>query len=103
MDGRRAGGTIAAMKKKHAASSKKLRTRLPVYPNPGIVASVNGEEVKRRREAMKLSQAEAGRQIGFTAQRWSDMENGRIPNPRLVTLVAVARVLKCGLDDLVVK
>lgn len=61
---------------------------------------VNGKEVKRRRTKLKLSQQQAAERIGWTAQRWSDFENNRNSDPRVSTLVAVAKVLKCRIDQL---
>lgn len=69
----------------------------------GYSGMVNGKEVKRRREKMKLTQGEAAVSVGWSAQRWSDFENERNPDPRVSTLAAVAKVLKCRLDDLVMK
>lgn len=65
---------------------------------------LNHHEVKRRREAKKLSQAEAARQAGFASyQQWWNVENGRSPMPRLDTLLALANVLECSISELVVE
>lgn len=62
---------------------------------------VNTVYVKNRRERLGLSQHRAAQSVGWTAQRWSDFENGRNPDPRISTLAAVARALRCGIGSLV--
>lgn len=58
-------------------------------------------KVKAKREAMKLTQEEAAQRGGLASkQKWSDIESGRIPNPRLDTVVGVASALKCSIEDL---
>lgn len=58
---------------------------------------------KALREKTRLTQGEAAMLAGLTVQRWSDLENGRHKNPRVLTLVKVAQVLGCKVDDLLRK
>jgi transcriptional regulator with XRE-family HTH domain len=58
-------------------------------------------EIKRRREAAGITQAEAARLAGWKSQQhWRNVESGRSPNPRVMTLFAVAKVLGCRVRDL---
>lgn len=62
---------------------------------------VNFGKIKTLREKKGLSMGEAAKRAGLrTIQRWSDLENGRHDNPRVLTLAAVAKVLGCKVDDL---
>jgi transcriptional regulator with XRE-family HTH domain len=66
---------------------------------------VNFAEIKRRRRDLGLTQAEAARLAGWPeAQNWSNVENGKADtNPRVLSLVKVAAVLGCKVDDLLRK
>lgn len=62
---------------------------------------VNVKEVRRRREKMGLTQAEAARAAGWkSAVVWTDVESGKRENPSIGTVAAVAKVLGCKVDAL---
>lgn len=62
---------------------------------------VNTAEIRRRRMVAKLTLEEAARRAGFLGrQKWSDLERGVYPDPRVSRLVAAADALGCGVDDL---
>lgn len=69
-------------------------------------ALVDTAEIRRRREALTLTMDEAGRAAGQGPERarqwWNDVESGRSRDPQISKLLAVARALQCGLDDLIV-
>jgi transcriptional regulator with XRE-family HTH domain len=63
--------------------------------------SLDTNEIRRRRVALKLSQADAAELAGFTgAQVWSDIENGRRKNITLETLEKIAGALGVKAKDL---
>lgn len=65
---------------------------------------VNVKRIKALRNRKGLTMATAARLSGLkTIQRWSDLENGRHKNPRAFTLAAVARVLGCKVDELLLR
>jgi len=57
-------------------------------------------KLKRLREKIGLSQAEAARQAGLTRQRLNDIESGRCANVTVDTLDVLAGVLRCKAKDL---
>jgi transcriptional regulator with XRE-family HTH domain len=64
--------------------------------------SFNHHFLRERRLALKLTQAQCAKEAGFpNLQKWSNYENGRIPDPQLSTLEAIARTLKCSVQDLI--
>jgi transcriptional regulator with XRE-family HTH domain len=53
---------------------------------------------------MGISQAEAARRAGWsTPIQWLDVEKGKRPDPRISTVVKVAGVLGCKVDQLLKK
>lgn len=68
--------------------------------------SIDREKIRARRIARQLTLEEAGRAAGFVASgaavRWHDLESGKIPDPRISTVVNVARALGCSVEDLLV-
>lgn len=63
---------------------------------------LNIEYIRARREQLKLTQAQAAERAGFpNLQKWSQYEKGRIKDPQLSTLEAMARALRCGVAKLV--
>jgi transcriptional regulator with XRE-family HTH domain len=66
---------------------------------------VDFPEIKRRREKLGLTQAQAARLAGWpTAQNWSNIENAPADNdPRISTMIVVALALGCKVDDLLRK
>jgi transcriptional regulator with XRE-family HTH domain len=65
---------------------------------------LNAEYIRRRRDQLGLTQQQCAVIAGFTnAQKWSNYENGRIPDPQLSTLEAIAKALRCPVARLVTK
>lgn len=65
---------------------------------------LNTYEIKRRREAKGINQADAARAARFsTAQQWWNVENGASPMPRLNTLLSIADALECSIADIVIE
>ena len=60
-----------------------------------------GENVRRLRNGLGLSQAELAEVIGTSQPKISEIENGQILSPHLDRLVALAGVFGTSLDDLV--
>jgi transcriptional regulator with XRE-family HTH domain len=66
--------------------------------------SVDGGKIRAAREKAGLTLRAAATKArwgptGWT--RWSKLERGTIPDPRISTLGTVAKVLGCRIDDLV--
>jgi transcriptional regulator with XRE-family HTH domain len=63
---------------------------------------IKTEEIERRRMEAGLSQDEAARRAGFsTQQQWSNLVSGaRGKRPSAETLMRVARVLECRVEDI---
>lgn len=64
---------------------------------------MNREEIRRRREAKGMTQGEAAIKAGWGKTgfvRWSRLERGTPKDPAWSTMEAVAKVLRCKLDDL---
>jgi len=58
--------------------------------------------IRSRRELLKLTQAEAASRAGFpNPQKWSQYETGRIPDPQLSSLEAIAKSLRCKVAKLI--
>jgi len=57
------------------------------------------DRIRERRQMLGLTQAAVAKRAGWTAATWSDIEHGRF-SPRLDTLLAVAKALKCSLAHL---
>jgi transcriptional regulator with XRE-family HTH domain len=65
---------------------------------------VNFEEIKRRREKKGLTLSAAAKLAGWgSGQVWANLEQGQRDDPQVSTLVKVAKVLNCKLDDLIAK
>jgi len=64
-------------------------------------------KIKRLREQLTLTQGEAAARAGFKGEngkaRWSDIENGRHPDPHLSTLLVLAEVLGVTIDELLAR
>ena len=60
-----------------------------------------GERVKAVRERLGLSQRDAASRAGLRYQYLSNLENGRIENPSLDTLVRLAEGYGIGVDALI--
>lgn len=53
---------------------------------------------------MGLNQTEAAKLAGWKSQQhWAYVESGEHADPRISTLVKVARVLKCTVPDLLIE
>lgn len=65
---------------------------------------LNTDFIRTRRLALKLTQAEAAERAGFpNLQKWSNYENGRIPDPQLSSLEAIAKALRCPVAKLITR
>lgn len=63
---------------------------------------LNHKYIRERRLQLKLTQQECADAAKFpNAAKWSNYENGRIPDPQLSTLETIARVLKCKVTKLI--
>jgi transcriptional regulator with XRE-family HTH domain len=65
---------------------------------------LDGGKIKARRQKLGLTLAGAARAAGWWRNgrtRWHDLETGRYPNVKLKTLASIARVLECGIEDLI--
>ena len=60
-----------------------------------------GERVKKRREALHLSQEQLARQAGIAQGLLSRIERGVTPSPGATVLKGLARALLCSIDWLV--
>jgi transcriptional regulator with XRE-family HTH domain len=58
------------------------------------------ERLRELRQAAGLTQMELAAAAGLTLSGVTQIEAGKIKNPRLDTLQALAKVLGCTLDDL---
>jgi transcriptional regulator with XRE-family HTH domain len=63
--------------------------------------SAIGERLKCLRRDLGISQRDAAAAAGMGFQYLSDLENGRIQNPSLQTLMRLAVAYSVGVDDLV--
>lgn len=62
----------------------------------------NYQAIKPRREKLGLTQQECADAAGLpNAQKWSNYETGRVPDPQLSTLEAIAKALKWSVKMLV--
>jgi transcriptional regulator with XRE-family HTH domain len=65
---------------------------------------VNTQAIRRRREKLGMTQAAAAKSAGWKSPvQWTDIETGKRANPTVSTIVAVAKVLECKVDQLLVK
>lgn len=63
---------------------------------------VNGTAIKKRREALKLTMAEAAARAGLPSrQRWNTIESVERKNPSIETLYRIAHALNCRMEDLI--
>lgn len=67
----------------------------PKVPLPPLAANI-----VRLREERHLTITETARTAGLTRTHLFRIENGRTPNPRRDTLVAIAKVFAVGLEEL---
>lgn len=62
---------------------------------------LNHDYIRARRLHLKLTQAECAAEAGMpNAQKWSNYETGKIPDPQLSTLEAIAKALRCKVAKL---
>lgn len=59
------------------------------------------EKVKKYREERKFSKMELSRISGVSHRTIEFLENGKIDNPTLKTLVSLARALKVDVEELI--
>lgn len=58
--------------------------------------------IRARRQQLKLTQQQCADAAGFpNLQKWSQYENGRVPDPQLSTLEAIAKALRCPVAKLI--
>lgn len=99
--GTRQKGWRKMAKKKLLGRGKALDSVKRLVYSGGVVKT---EEIKRRRERLGLTMAEAAKLAGWkTQQAWSGVERGTRPDPQVSTVIRVASVLRCRVDDLVCK
>ncbi|HYF36162.1 MAG TPA: helix-turn-helix transcriptional regulator [Prosthecobacter sp.] len=66
-------------------------------PTDNGAMPLNLSYIRQRREQLGLTLAQAAELAGFpNAQKWWQLENGRIPDPQISTLEAMAKALRCG-------
>lgn len=61
---------------------------------------LNHAKIRRRREALKLTQEQAAAAAGITRPSWSRIEAGNRPDPSLSTAEKIAAALKVKIDQL---
>jgi transcriptional regulator with XRE-family HTH domain len=62
----------------------------------------NNAYMKRRREQLKLTLEQAANAAGFkNRQNWYAYETGRLPNPNLLTIEAIAKAIGCKTHRLI--
>lgn len=67
----------------------------------GIYINTVGENIKRIRKNLKISQESLGNAVGLTADYISKLETGKRGNPSWDALEKIASVLKCSVIDLI--
>jgi transcriptional regulator with XRE-family HTH domain len=65
-----------------------------------VVPMAFKERLKALRTAAGLTQMQLATAAGLTLSSVTQMEAGKVANPRLDTLQALAKALGCSLDDL---
>ena len=63
--------------------------------------STLANRVQRRMDELDMSQADLARKTGMTTANIAYIVNGKTQDPRLSTVIALARALGITLDDLV--
>ena len=64
--------------------------------------SLNTDYIRQRREQLGLTLAQAADRAKFSnAQKWWQYEAGRIPDPQLSSLEAIAKALRCKVAKLI--
>jgi len=65
---------------------------------------VNAKEIRRRREELKLSFGEAAERAGFKHRgQWQIVESGTRKGASADTVMTIARVLRCKMEDLMIE
>lgn len=82
-----------------AARSGRANRRSVRYPDPLEVRKEVGRRVKELRKARGLTQAAVAAQLETSTQRVQYIEAGKA-NLRLDTLIKLANVLDCGIEEL---
>lgn len=59
----------------------------------------NGNQVRERRLALRLSQTELGRMGGYSHRAISMLELGQWRDPRMSVAIKLARALQCKVED----
>lgn len=68
---------------------------MPPKKQPTLAA-----RLRAAREASRLSQREAAEKAGISDETLNQLESGKMANPRLETLRALARVYGCTVGEL---
>lgn len=61
---------------------------------------LSGAKVRKIRLKSKLSQTALAALVGWGPSRISDIENGRIPDPRISAIERLAKALKTNVESL---
>lgn len=61
---------------------------------------MNYKVLKARREQLGLTQAEVAKAVGIAQPNYARLESGANENPKLKTLEAIAKALRCPLAKL---
>jgi transcriptional regulator with XRE-family HTH domain len=81
-------------------------TRLHVNTRGGILPAMAtlGGNIRRARERMGFgTQAAGARALGWSQSRLSDLENDRYESVDTATLIQVAKIFECSIEDLVLE
>lgn len=70
-------------------------------PTMTVEAEDLGTRLRRLRVSAGLTQEQLAREAGITTGNVAQLEQGKIRDPRLATIRAIARVLKVSWDTLV--
>jgi transcriptional regulator with XRE-family HTH domain len=68
---------------------------------PTVGATLNGPLIARLREARGMTQLALALRAGVSPGRIAQIEQGRVPDPRLSTLIGIARALHIPVGQLV--
>lgn len=81
--------------------AKKKEKAVALLKQSAYNRPVKANEIKRRRQLLGMTMAKAAQLAGWkTQQAWSGVERGQRPDPQVSTLMRVAAVLGCKVDDL---
>lgn len=64
---------------------------------------LNVAALRARRDRLKMTQQDVADAAGIMREAYARVESGARPDPQLSTAEAIARALRCKVDDLLVK